>query len=257
MDLVIVGAGRAGGALAIAARSAGHTIAGVVTRRPTQLGPAHAWDSPLPPADLVIVAVSDDAIADVAHRLAPVWHDAVPAVHVSGFVPVASLEAIASLGAPTGSLHPLQTLPDPNAGASALTGAWSAVTTAHADLASLLDQFAISLGMRPFRLADDVKGLYHAAAAAGANYVVEVLAVAADLLDAAGVRPEVLEPLTRQVVDNVFALGAGAALTGPVARGDLATVAGQMKAAASVSPALGRQFEWLTRATADRVGLEL
>jgi len=67
----------------------------------------------------------------------------------------------------------------------------------------------------------------------------------------------VMEPLTRRVVENVFAVGSRAALTGPIARGDLDTVRGQMRAADGVSPELGEQFRLLARATAIRAGVEL
>jgi len=254
MDLLIVGPGRAGGSIVGAAREAGHRIVGVLSRSETDLEPVLGWDEPLPPADLGIVAVSDTAITEVARRLRPVWHGGSPVVHLSGFTTV---EALAPLGdvAAVGSFHPLQTFPDAEQGARSLSGAWAAVT-ADEPLAGLLRDFARSLGMRPFALADGSKPLYHAAASAGANYVVETLAVAADLLDAAGVPLEALQPLTRQVVDNVFRLGPQASLTGPIARRDLVTVAGQQRAADSVSEDLGRQFRYLSQATALRAGLD-
>jgi predicted short-subunit dehydrogenase-like oxidoreductase (DUF2520 family) len=257
MELVIVGAGHAGGSLALASASAGHRVVGVLARRSQSFGPALPWDEPLPASDLVLVAVSDAAIGPVAARIAQLWSASAPAVHLSGFVSVDELGPIAATGVAVGCFHPLQTLPDAERGAAALGGAWAAVTTEDGWLGALLTDYATSLGMRSFALADTDKGVYHAAAAAGANYVVEALAVAADLLAAAGVDLEVMEPLTRRVVENVFSIGPTAALTGPIARGDLATVAGQMAAADAVDPGLGRQFRLLATATAERVGLEL
>ncbi|MFP3913788.1 MAG: DUF2520 domain-containing protein [Actinomycetota bacterium] len=254
MDLVIVGMGRAGGALARASAAAGHRITGVLSSRPSVS--TLSWEEPLPGCDLVIVAVSDSAIGEVAERLAPLWVRSHPAVHLSGFVSVGALEPIAARGAEVGSFHPLQTLPDPESGAAALAGAWAAVTAAE-PLAEVLEEYAASLGMRAFRLADRARPLYHAAAAAAANYVVESLAVAADLLDAAGVPGRVVEPLTSRVFENVFRLGPESALTGPIARGDIATVHGQLQAAASVSPRLGEEFRHLAEATALRVGVDL
>lgn len=257
MQLVIVGAGRAGGSLAVAADAGGHEIVGLLSRRRQSFGPALTWDEALPPCDLVVLAVSDSAIAEVAERLAPHWSPPRPAVHLSGFAPVATLVSLAERGVPVGSFHPLQTLPDPHRGAAALRGAWAAVTTQDTGLRGLLGELASSLGMRPFDLEDGAKAAYHAAAAAASNYVVESLAVSADLLAAAGIDHRVMEPLTRQVVDNVFEGGAAAALTGPIARGDLETVAGQMATADQVSAAVGSQFRLLARATAERVGIEL
>ena len=257
MDLVIVGGGRAGGALALASTTAGHRLVGLLTRRETDLGPPLSWDEPLPVCDLVLVAVTDDAIADVAQQLADIWHGDPVVAHLSGFVSVQALQPLTAVGARVGSMHPLQTLPDPASGARALAGAWAAITTEHQLASEVLTAFARSLGMRPFELADEAKPTYHAAAAAAANYVVESLAVASDLLSSADVPFEVVEPLVRAIVDNVFATGPDAALTGPIARGDAATVAGQLAAAAAVSPTVARQFRLLAEATAERVGMTL
>lgn len=254
MDLVIVGMGRAGGALARASRMAGHSIAGVLSRRPDAA--TLAWDDPLPPCDMVVIAVSDAAISEVAERLARRWDPGHPAVHLSGFVSVEALQPLAATGAATGSFHPLQTLPDPEQGAKALMGAFAAVT-ARDDLHGMLEDYARSLGMQPFDLADGAKPLYHAAAAAAANYVVESLGLAQDLLRAATVPARCMEPLTRQVVENVYALGAEAALTGPIARGDASTVRGQLRAVQGVSPRLGAEFRLLAEATALRAGVDV
>lgn len=256
MDLVIVGPGRAGGSLALAARAGGHDVVGVLSRSPTAFGRPLSWDAPLPRCDLLVVAVSDSAIEAVSERLAPWVGEVDAAVHLSGFVSVEALDQIAAAGLPTGSFHPLQTLPDPVQGSESLEGAWVAVT-AGPGLSSRLTDLAHSLGMQPFPLADTAKPLYHAAAAASANYVVESLALAADLLAAADVPFEAIEPLTRRVVDNVFALGPAASLTGPIARGDMATVAGQIAAAHGVSDSVGEQFRALAEATALRVGRRL
>lgn len=256
MDLIIVGLGRAGGSLARAAVDAGHSMVGILTSQPDPPAPRLDWDEPLPACDLGLICVGDDAIDEVAQRLAPTWGTA-PVAHLSGFKPVGALQPLATAGAPTGSLHPLQTLPDAERGARALAGCWAAVTASEPDMGDLLGRFASSLGMNPFPLPDDAKALYHAASASASNYVVEALAVASDLLAAAGVDPAVVEPLTRQVVDNVFDAGAAAALTGPLARGDLDTVAGQLRAAHEAGADLGDQFRHLTEATAIRVGRSL
>ncbi|MGA7271628.1 MAG: DUF2520 domain-containing protein [Acidimicrobiia bacterium] len=257
MDLVIVGAGRAAGSLALASLRAGHQLVGILARRPAGFGPALDWETPLPASDLVLVAVSDSAITEVAHRLAPHWRGRTPAVHLSGFTSIAALDPIAALGASTGSFHPLQSLPDPVRGSQALGGAWAAITTSDPTLSELLHTFAASLEMRPFLLADGDKALYHAAASAAANYLVEALAVCRDLLEGADVPFAVMEPLARTVLGHVFETDPDTALTGPIVRGDLPTVVGQIRAAQDLSPSLGRQFRLLAQATAARVGLEL
>ena len=88
-------------------------------------------------------------------------------------------------------------------------------------------RFAESIGMKPFALADDRRRLYHTSAAVASNVTTGALGLAFDLMRASGVDPDVLRPLVEQSVANAFDVGAAQALTGPVARGDQTTVAGQ------------------------------
>ncbi|HSG79482.1 MAG TPA: DUF2520 domain-containing protein [Acidimicrobiia bacterium] len=260
MDLVIVGPGRAGMSLALAAVDAGHRIAAVMARRPDAARSAArrlgadvlALDDPVPSCDLVVLAVRDDAIPSVAERLAPLPPHAPRVVHVSGLTPVAALDPLRP--ASVGSLHPLQTLPDPEVGSARLAGAWVAVTSDDDELADRLFALARSVGMHPFELADGDKALYHAAAAAAANYPLAALSMARRLFEAAGVPFEAAGPLVRAVVDNAFALGPDEALTGPIARGDVGTVAAQLAAVAKADPSLAPHFASMARATAAVAG---
>jgi predicted short-subunit dehydrogenase-like oxidoreductase (DUF2520 family) len=257
--VIIAGPGRAGGALALAANRAGHEIVGLLARDPSSVAVASlldvaflSWDQPLPTADLLVIAVRDDAIADVCNRLAPFAGDVAAAIHLSGLTSVAVLAPMAERGLETGSLHPLQTLPTAIRGAESLAGSYAALT-AEGDLALQLFGFAQSIGMRVFDLADGDKALYHAAAAASSNYVVAALDVAVRLYEAAGVDPVVAGPLIESVVANVLAMG-GAALTGPIARGDVATVAGQVAAIERRAPEVRDAFVSLGRVTATLAG---
>ncbi len=255
MRILLVGPGRAGWSLARRFRDTGHQVCGVVARRFAEAeragldldAPAVTWDGALPPADLMVVAVRDDAIAEAAAHLASRAEDVHAAVHLSGLQPSAALAAL-SATMPVGSFHPLQTLPNPDAGAERLAGAWVAVSTDDNLFADRLFGMARSLGMHPFELDDDSKAIYHAAAAAASNYPLAALAMAERLFAAAGVPFEAAEPLVRAAVDNSFALGPGAALTGPVARGDAGTVRAQMEAVADWDPALAEDFRAMARA---------
>ena len=259
MDLSLVGPGRAGLALALASRAAGHRIAGVLARDPVSAAaagerldaPVLAWDAPLPSCDLVLVAVRDDSIATVARRLAGHVAAAGGVVHLSGLTPV---DALAGLGCPIGSFHPLQTLPTPESGAERLVGAWIAVTTDDGMLADLLFALASSLGAHPFELADEQKPLYHAAAAAAANFPLASLAMAERLFTAAGIDFAVAGPLVSAVVANAVTMGPRAALTGPVARGDVGTVRAQVAAVAAADPEMLVHFVAMIRATAAIAG---
>lgn len=260
MRIIIAGPGRAGGALAIAADRAGHQVVALLARRPSEITvaslldvPFAPWDEPLPGADLLVVAVRDDAIGEVAERLAPQVGEIAAAVHLSGLKSVAALEPLAAAGLEVGGFHPLQTLPDPLRGADALAGAHVAVTARGALLLEL-HALAQSLGLRVFELADEQKAVYHAAAAASSNYVVAALSVAARLFDAAGVDREVSRPLVEAVVANALDLGPERALTGPIARGDAGTVAAQVAAVRAAAPDVHAAFVALGRVTAELAG---
>lgn len=242
LRLLIVGPGRAGMSIAFAARHAGHHIVAVVGRDRRHAGLA-ADDIGAPPlglleqhpsCDLALVAVRDDAIAEVAGALAD--HPSYPAaVHLSGLRGVDVLASLHDAGVATGSFHPLQTLPTPSAGAARLAGAAVAIT-AEGDLFGTLSDFAESLGARPFALGDEAKPVYHAAAAAASNFPIAALAMAQDLFASAGVDFALARPLVEAVVANSFEMGPRAALTGPVARGDVATVACQLRAVRESAP---------------------
>ena len=128
MRLVIVGPGRAGGAIAIAATRAGHEIAGVLSRSAGTEWTDLSWDEPLPDADIVLIAVRDDAIADVSNRIAPNVGRVGVVAHVSGFTPVVVLHHLQDRGVAVGGFHPLQTLPDAETGADALADSFVSIS---------------------------------------------------------------------------------------------------------------------------------
>ncbi|OFW65603.1 MAG: hypothetical protein A2Z12_02200 [Actinobacteria bacterium RBG_16_68_21] len=260
MDIVLVGPGRAGTSLAIAVEDAGHRLLGVLGRDPARAGeaasrfgcPVLEWDRDLPAADLLLIAVRDDAIGEVAARLGGHAPGTGGAVHLSGLTPVDALAAIGDL--PLGSFHPLQTLPNPENGAARLAGAWIAVTSEDDLLADRLFALAASIGAHPFEVADEAKPLYHAAAAAAANFPLAAWSMARRLFEAAGVPFEVAGPLVQAVLDNAFTLGPEAALTGPVARGDVGTVAAQLAAVRGAVPDLEEDFAAMVVAVARVAG---
>lgn len=262
MQIILVGPGRAGMALSLAARDAAHDVVGVLGRSGAADAAARLdsavldWDELLPAADLLLIAVRDDAIAEVAGRLATRAIGVRMAAHVSGSVGVGALTPLADVGLAVGGFHPLQTMPDPDAGRSRLPGAWAGVTAADPSMRDELESFARSLGLHPFQLEDSVRPLYHAGAAAAANYVVGSLALAKRLFAAAGVPWEAAGPLVSAVVDNAMDLGPDAALTGPIARGDVATVERQRRAISRAVPELEAGFVEMGRALARIAGTE-
>ena len=260
MRIIVVGPGRAGGSLAVAAREAGHEIVGLVARRADDQEVARHLgvivrmiDDPMPEADLLVVAVRDDAIHRVARSLAVGTVPVPRAVHLSGAAPVTVLGPLHEAGLETGAFHPLQTFPDWRTGSGSLRKAHVGIT-AGAGLGEFLEELAGSLGCHSFRITDEAKPLYHAAASASANYVLTALAVAEKLYDGAGVDYRVARPLVCQIVANAFDLGPGPALTGPVARGDTGTVRRQLQAVDLHVPAMSETFRAFARATASVAG---
>ena len=260
MKIVVVGPGRAGGSLAVAARTAGHELVGLFGRRTRNGTLAEHLEirirligEPLPEADLLVVAVRDDALPEVAASLSPAADRVRGAIHLSGLTSVRVLDPLREAGLATGSFHPLQTLPGWEAGSRSLPGAFVGIT-APDDWAAELESFARSLGCRPFRVADDRKALYHAAGGVAANYVSAALCVAEYMFTEAGVDPAAARPMVEQAVANAFDLGFRESLTGPISRGDLGTVRRQIEAVDHHAPDASEAFRVLTRLTAQLAG---
>jgi predicted short-subunit dehydrogenase-like oxidoreductase (DUF2520 family) len=228
----IVGAGRLGTALAAALREAGAPVDGPLGRGADAAG-----------AEAVLLCVPDAEIAAAAAAIAPG-----PLVgHCSGAL---DLEV---LGGREGfSLHPLMTVtregaPFAGAGAAIDGSSDRAVATATA--------LAEAVGLRPIRIAPEDRAAYHAAASIASNFLVTLEAAAERLGASAGVDREALVPLVRAAVENWAALGPERALTGPVARGDDATVARQRAAVSERAPELLPLFDALAEATRDLAGV--
>ena len=255
MNIALYGTGRAAGALGLAFASAGHSIVAVDGRsrdKVTALVDLVGITDGEP--DLCVVAVSDDAIGAVA-RLLVDRDAAVDTVHVSGAVPTTALAPLSAIGMQVGSFHPLQTLPDARSGADRLPGSWIGIT-ADPPLREHLVELAASIGCRSFAVDDALKPLYHAAAAATANFTLAVLDLANDLFEAAGIPFETARPLLEATVANAFELGPRDALTGPIARGDVDTVVRQLDAVRDAVDARIKDFVNLARLTARTAGTE-
>jgi predicted short-subunit dehydrogenase-like oxidoreductase (DUF2520 family) len=216
----VVGTGRAGGAIAGRLRAAGIEL---TTGRDIA-----------PTAELVLLAVPDGAIAEVARSI-PIgpW-----VAHVSGATSVTALTPHERRF----TIHPLQTL-TPGGGPDQLSGAWAALTFENAEAGVVAHWLAGQLGLRAFELADADKALYHAGAAMASNFLVTLYRVAARLFAESGAPPEALVPLMRRVIENGFEL------TGPIARGDWDTVDAHLTAIAERAPDVEPVYRALAEAT--------
>ena len=184
--------------------------------------------------ELVLLCVPDGAIAEVAASVEPgPW-----VAHVSGATPLAALAPHTRRF----SVHPLQTFTRAR-GPEQLDGAWGAVCAETEEARAAGFGLAETLGLRPFELADSARTLYHAGAVFVSNYLVTLHRAASLLFESAGAPPEALEPLLRGTIENGFEL------TGPISRGDWATVDAHRAAIHAARPELDDLYETLAGAT--------
>jgi predicted short-subunit dehydrogenase-like oxidoreductase (DUF2520 family) len=203
----------------------------------------------------ILIAVPDDAIAPVAEVLASVGARHGVALHTSGSRGPAEMRALAAAGVACGVLHPLQTVATPEQGTRALRGCAYAIVADGPDSAAsewareivaLLDGEALSVepGSQP---------LYHAAAVMASNYVAALTDAAVILMGEAGIpAPQALQalgPLLSASAANVLALTPKGALTGPLERRDVRTLAAHLSALDRVPPAVRELYRSAARQT--------
>jgi predicted short-subunit dehydrogenase-like oxidoreductase (DUF2520 family) len=211
--LAVIGAGRAGGSIAAAARAAGIEVRAA--------GRGDALEA-CRHSEAALLCVPDAAIGAAAAAIAGVVPPLRFVGHVSGAAGLDSLAVASGAGAETFSLHPLQTLPDAR---SDLTGAACAIGGSSDGATAFAESLAEALGMRPFALDEEARAAYHAAAAIASNFLVVLEESASELLDRLEIDDgrALLAPLVLRTAANWADRGPGA-LTGPIARGDEATV---------------------------------
>jgi predicted short-subunit dehydrogenase-like oxidoreductase (DUF2520 family) len=221
----VVGHGRLGTALSAALRASGVPVDGPLGRGATGAG-----------SDVVLLCVPD---AEIARAASCIPGDRLVG-HCSGATTLAPLS-----GHPDAfSLHPLMTVTA--AGAANFTGVAAAIAATTPRARAMAQALAAALGLEPFSVADEDRAAYHAAASVASNFLV-TLEWAAERVG--GLDRAALAPLVRATVENWVADGAHAALTGPIARGDEATVRAQRAAVADRAPGLTDLFDALADAT--------
>jgi predicted short-subunit dehydrogenase-like oxidoreductase (DUF2520 family) len=178
---------------------------------------------------ILLLAVPDDAIHDVANQVARAGAAPSPcvALHLSGALSTDVMAPLHTAGFTVGSLHPLQTVADPWSGATRLRGCAYAIAGEPGALTAARRMVA-ALDGQPLVIPPALRPLYHAAAVFASNYVLVAAAAVARTLAEAGIPEDdavaAALPLMRGTMDNLEQLGLAAALTGPVARGDVDTV---------------------------------
>jgi len=259
----IVGCGRVGRALAIGLKNAGYPIALLVdnNRRllftlqrlflDTKITPAFSdW----PRVDVLFLAVNDDAIADTAKQIAAsgaTLRDTVVA-HTSGALTSDVLAALKPKGAHLASVHPVQTFSGAHRDVRNLSGIYYALEGEPVAL-ERLREIVRNLHGTPLELRKEDKVRHHLACVMASNYVIALVNVAANLLKPVGLDEEeakqVLLPLLQASVRNVANRSLAAALTGPIARGDVNTVRRHLELMKEAHPDLLPVYAELARMT--------
>ncbi len=235
--LAVVGYGRVGGSIAAAARradlevlTAGRDDAAAICAQ----------------ADAALLCVPDTEIERAAAALVPAVGRLRLVGHTSGATDLAALADVATAGAAVFSLHPLQTIPD---AATDFTGCPCAIAGSDGVALAYARELADQLGMVAFEVNDADRATYHAAAAIASNFLIALEESAAELLGQ--ITPEareLLAPLVLRSAANWSERGAEA-LTGPIARGDAATVERHLDALRERAPELVPLYEVLAERT--------
>lgn len=265
----IIGAGKVGAVLGAALRAAEHAVVGVSAvsdasreRAETLLPgvPVLEIQDIVERAELVLLAVPDDALGPLVQGLAKLgaWQPGQLVAHTSGRFGVGILHPIRAAGAVPLALHPAMTFTGMSLDLTRLLDCSFGVTADPAML-PIAQALVVEMGAEPVAIAEGDRTLYHAALAHGSNHLVTLVAQASELLREVGVdAPErMLGPLLRASLENALASGESA-LTGPVARGDVGTVAAHSEALRELEGGSGGDildaYLAMARATARRAG---
>jgi predicted short-subunit dehydrogenase-like oxidoreductase (DUF2520 family) len=259
----VVSAGRVGAALGAALARAGHELVAVSgvsaesTRRAQRLLPGVPLlppDEVVAAADFILLAVPDDALRPLVAGLASTgaWRSGQLVAHTSGAHGIGVLDAAAARGVLPLALHPVMTFADRPEDVDRLEGATFGVT-APDELRPVAEALVLEMGGEPVWVPEPARPLYHAALSLGSNHLVTLVNDALMLLHAAGVEQgaRLAAPLLSASLDNALRLG-DAALTGPVSRGDVATVATHLRTLAAQAPAALPSYVAMARRTAER-----
>lgn len=263
-SFAVVGCGRVGSALGRHLSGAGYRPAGFSSSRhesaraaadlagATDKWFADPWDAARD-ADILLITTPDGVIAETCRKIAEnggIRKGAV-VLHCSGVLPSTILAPAAAAAARTGSMHPLQSFAAPKSD-NPFTGIMVAVE-GDAEAVETARTMASDLGAIPFAIRTEGKTLYHASAVAASNYLATLMALAVDLMAASGARKEdafrILKPLVAGTLHNIETIGITDALTGPIARGDVDTVAAHIMAIQGLSADMLELYKQLGKAT--------
>ena len=246
----VIGAGKAGRALVHAMRVGGVDVVGLHGHQPGHGITSGAWPATLALSSVVLVTVRDaelDGVLSELRSAAALARGAV-VLHASGTAEPSALESLRAEGHSCGTFHPLLPLTDPTRATEQLHRAWIGIDGDQGARARSRE-LASAIGARVLEIPAGGKARYHAAAVIASNFPIVLLALAARVLTSAGVDDEsargALATLMTAAAENVSAVAPSAALTGPVARGDVQTVRAHL-AALSDAPEVQEVYRTLS-----------
>lgn len=259
----VIGAGRVGSALGAALERAGHVVVAASavsaqSRARVERMLPHAQvlapDEVIAEADFVLLSVPDDALRPLVSGLAAadVWREGILVAHTSGAQGIGVLDPAAARGVLAMALHPVMTFAGRPEDLDRLSGATFGVTALD-ELRPVAESLVLEMGGEPVWVPEPARALYHAALTVGSNHLVTLVNDALSLLDRAGIDDgqQLLAPLLSAALDNVLRLGDGA-LTGPVSRGDVATLATHRRTLSAQAPEIVPSYLAMARRTAER-----
>lgn len=240
--VAIIGAGKVGSVLAKALHRQGYELVGIASRTlesASQLAKEFAIVATTKAADItlhadmILIATPDRCIGQVVEEL--VKDGGVRAgqfiFHTSGGVGVEVLKPASHLGAFTGSIHPLQSFANLTSPVDAVADIYFAVGGDEKAI-GLAEEIVKSFGGKSFIISDKDRPLYHGAACIVSNYFVSLMHWATQIYTGFGLSPQqavaALMPLVQGTVNNIQDLGPTEALTGPISRGDVSTIAAHL-----------------------------
>lgn len=277
----VVSAGRVGTAIGAAFEKVGHVVVAcsAVSDASTRRARTRLPESEILPVDVVagrcnllLIAVPDSELADLVAGLAATGavQRGTLVAHTSGANGIAVLAPLTEQGAVPLAIHPAMTFTGHDEDTARLSSACFGITAADDIGYAIAQSLVLEIGGEPVRVREDLRPLYHAALAHGSNHLVTLVvdAVAAlrvalegqELLgqqlvgdDPGGVAERVLQPLLVAALDNALRRGP-AALTGPVARGDIAAVATHLRVLDEVDPQIAAGYRALSLRSAQHTG---
>ena len=250
MKIGFIGAGKVGTAFGGYLKQKGFQVVGYYSRTEISAQKAaeksdskvfYSIEQLVEASDLLFITTGDDDIASVARQLAQstcLRRDHL-VLHMSGALPSTVLSPVKDFGCSVYSLHPLQSFADIDKAIQDLSNSYFSLEGDEEHI-EILENILKTCGNRYFILKASQKTLYHAAACMLSNYLVTLVHNGLNLMEGmeldSGTAFEAMLPLIEGTIKNISLLGTKAALTGPIARQDIQTVAKQLEAVQIAAP---------------------